>query len=85
MVGCASEHLKGIQDVEKITESVGGGIVLSDSILKNRDAIYPEVLKGLGTNFFNLGSRFKDAQKEFEKLAQTILKTGNIKLGKEII
>ncbi len=81
MVGTAAEHKKGIIDVEKTIESVGVGAVLSHSFLKGRDAVYPEILKGLGQNFFNQGSRFKDAQKEFDKLAQAVIKIGNIKWG----
>jgi hypothetical protein len=46
--------------------------------LRNRDAIYPEVLKGLPDNFFALGAKFKNAQTEFMALAKAIMKHGNI-------
>jgi hypothetical protein len=82
MVGVASEHATGIDEIKKITKSVGAGTVLTPFFLKNRDAVYPEALKGLGTNFFSLGARYKDAQKEFESLARAITKACAIKIEK---
>ncbi|MGH7249674.1 MAG: ParA family protein, partial [Minisyncoccia bacterium] len=69
MIGQASEHAYGIEEIKKITVDAGHGRVLDGLALKNRDAVYPEVLKGLSSNFFELGSKFKGAQEEFGKLA----------------
>jgi cellulose biosynthesis protein BcsQ len=77
MTGQASEHGYGVLEIEKITAQAGEGKVLSKYALRNRDAVYPEVLKGLPNNFFELGTKFKGAQKEFADLASAIL--SNIK------
>lgn len=76
MTGQASEHVYGMDEIEKITANTGHGVVLSKYALKNRDAVYPEVLKGLPSNFFTLGSKFKNAQTEFSALAKAIMKYG---------
>lgn len=74
MTGQASEHAYGIDEIKKITEDAGHGLVLGEFALKNRDAVYPEVLKGLRVNFFELGTKYKGAQDEFGKLASAIFK-----------
>lgn len=79
MLGQASEHTYGIEEIKKITIDAGNGRVLADLALKNRDAVYPEVLKGLSQNFFELGTKFKSAQEEFGKLATAILKDAKSK------
>lgn len=79
MIGQASEHAYGIEEIKKITVDAGQGRVLAEFALKNRDAVYPEVLKGLSSNFFELGSKFKGAQEEFGKLAAAILKDAKSK------
>lgn len=79
MIGQASEHAYGIEEFKKITVDAGQGRVLAEFALKNRDAVYPEVLKGLSNNFFELGSKFKGAQEEFGKLATAILKEAKSK------
>ncbi len=79
MIGQASEHTYGIEEIKKITVDAGQGRVLAEFALKNRDAVYPEVLKGLSSNFFELGSKFKGAQEEFGKLAAAILKDAKSK------
>ena len=53
MIGQASEHIYGIEEIKKITLDAGNGRVLDDFALKNRDAVYPEVLKGLASNFLS--------------------------------
>lgn len=78
MTGQAAEHSFGIGEIEKITTTAGHGVVLSQYALRNRDAVYPEVLKGLPDNFFALGTKFKNAQTEFSALAKAIMKQGRI-------
>lgn len=74
MTGQASEHSYGIEEIKKIVKDAGNGKVLAELALKNRDAVYPEVLKGLSQNFFDLGTKYKNAQDEFGKLATAIIK-----------
>lgn len=74
MTGQASEHAYGIEQIKKITQDAKHGKVLAEMALKNRDAVYPEVLKGLPNNFFELGAKYKSAQEEFSNLANAILK-----------
>jgi cellulose biosynthesis protein BcsQ len=79
MTGQAAEHSYGIEEIRKITDEAGNGKVLAEFALKNRDAVYPEVLKGLPHNFFELGTKYKSAQEEFGRLALAILKDAKTK------
>lgn len=78
MVGVASEQRNGLQDIQKVVKEVGAGLVLESCFLKNRDAIYPDILKGLATNFFDLGTRFRPAQNEAKLLAKSIMKQAGV-------
>ena len=72
MLGVASEQKRGIEDVRKATNEVHAGSLLEGEFLKNRDAIYPDFLKGNPKNFFSMGSRFDPAKKEAAAVAKNI-------------
>lgn len=72
MVGQAKEQQFGQEDLERILGEVGHGMVAPG--LRRRDAIYPMVLKGSGTNFFaDTTRRTKNAREEAERLCTTLL------------
>ena len=73
MLSRAKEHRLGIEDIDAVIKEIGHGILLSEGI-KNRSAIYPELMRGNKKNFFNLGKRYQAAQLESMKLCQSILK-----------
>ncbi|MEM7495685.1 MAG: ParA family protein [Myxococcota bacterium] len=73
-VGVSQEHKSGIQSIAALVRQQKQGRVLTECTLRNRDFVYPGVSKGLPRNFFALGSRFKDAQREADLMAGTIMK-----------
>lgn len=73
MVGTATEHRNGIEDLCNAVAEIGKGTVLADCKLRNRDAAYASMLKGLEKNFFAMGRRLHDAQQESAKMVQAVL------------
>lgn len=78
-VGTAAKHQRGISSLMKLVERQGHGKLLTNCITKQRDAIYPDVLEGIPQNFFTLGYRYKDAQKESARVVQAILRRLGLK------
>lgn len=76
-VGVSREHKTGIQGITALVREHKQGVVLSECPLRNRDFVYPGMIKGLPKNFFALGGRFKSAQREAELMTSTIIKQLN--------
>jgi len=76
-VGVSQEHISGIESISALVQQQQQGKVLTECALRNRDFVYPGVSKGLPQNFFTLGSRFQAAQREAERMANTIIKELN--------
>lgn len=78
MLGVASEQKNAIEDVRKLLKELKRGSLLEKGFLKNRDAIYPDILKGHSKNFFSRGSRFDPAKKEARTVAKNILERAGV-------
>jgi chromosome partitioning protein len=73
MLGRAAEQTHCILQMKELVNEYEAGEVLTP--LKLREAIYPEILKGLPQNFFQItNSRWTDAQEEAKFLCQTIFR-----------
>lgn len=81
-IGTAAKHQRGISSLTKLVERQGHGKLLTNCVIKQRDAIYPDVLEGTSQNFFTLGYRYKDAQKESARVVQAILRRLGVKAAK---
>ena len=75
----AAKHQRGISSFTKLVKQQGHGKLLTHCVMKQRDAIYPDVLEGISQNFFALGYRYKDAQKESAHVVQAILRQLGVK------
>lgn len=73
MLGRANEQKRGVEDLQELVSQAGCGVVLDDCGLKNRDAIYPDLLKGSATNFFRQGARWRAAKKEAARLCSRLV------------
>ena len=81
-VGMAAKHQRGIASFAKLVSQQGHGKLFTDCIMKQRDAIYPDVLEGISQNFFTLGYRYKEAQRESAHVVQAVLRQLGIKAAK---
>ncbi|MEM7495499.1 MAG: hypothetical protein AAF471_05055 [Myxococcota bacterium] len=72
-VGISREHKSGIQSITALVQKCEQGRVLNECALRDRNFVYPGMSKGLPKNFFTLGSRFKNAQREAGLMASTII------------
>ncbi len=77
MRGRAKEQRLGVEEIAEVVEEVGRGRLLAPG-LKARTAIYPDVLRGGPTNFFELGRRWKAAQEEAEAVCRALLEAAEV-------
>lgn len=87
MRGLAGEQGRIIEDVQQQINETQKGRLLVDCGLRNRDAVYPDVVKGQPTNFFEITKddlqahqwkSFSNAQNEAAKLCEQILKIAGV-------